>query len=150
MNIIERIVKLEQAVKRLATRTFIYYDKGTYVPTYLGGTTAGVTTYTTQQGGWTQIGKTVLVTGTLVWTNATGTGNAQISLPFTSANVSNQNYSGSVRVVNVTFANSSPQILLSANAAIFILQSPLTNAAATTVAMEAAGNIVFSLFYFID
>lgn len=128
---------------------FPLQDQDTYTPTY-DGATPGTTTYTTQQGAWARIGKCIFVTGTIVWTAATGTGNAQISLPVASANVSNQNYSGSVRTVNVTFANSSPQILLTSNASIFILQSPLTNAASTTVQVEAAGNIVFSLFYFVE
>ena len=126
-----------------------FYDAGTYSPTYEGSVTAGVTTYTLQQGAWIRIGAAIFVTGTVVWTAATGTGNAQISLPFTSANVSNQNYSGSVRTVNVTFANNAPQVLIGTNSAVFILQSPLTNAASTTVAVEVAGNIVFSVFYFL-
>lgn len=123
---------------------------GTYTPTYLGSTAAGTTTYSVQQGAWVRVGPIVFVTGTVVWTAATGTGNAQISLPFASANTSNQNFSGSVRTVNVTFANSTPQILIQPNTAFFILQSPLTNAASTTVQMEAAGNIVFSVWYFVE
>jgi len=126
-----------------------FYDVGTYVPTYLGATTPGVTTYTTQQGAWIRIGAAIFVTGTVVWTAATGTGSAIISLPFAPVNITDQNYSGSVRTVNVTFANNAPQILIVPNAATFILQSPLTNAASTTVVVEAAGNIVFSVFYFL-
>jgi hypothetical protein len=122
---------------------------GTYTPTYEGSTTPGVTTYTTQQGAWMRLGNVVIATGTVVWSAATGTGTAQISLPFTAANVANQNYSGSVRTVNVTFANSTPQVLMTSNTAFFSLQSPLTNAASTAVAMEAAGNIVFTIVYLV-
>jgi hypothetical protein len=126
-----------------------FYDFGTYVPTYVGGTTAGVTTYTTQSGAWVRVGALMVATGTVVWTAATGTGNARISLPLASANVANQNYSGSLRTVNVTFANGTPQIIVVNNSAFFEMQSPLTNAASTTVAVEAAGNIVFTVNYFI-
>jgi hypothetical protein len=91
-----------------------------------------------------------VATGTIVWTAATGTGNAQFSLPLTASATSGQNFSGSVRTVNITFANSAPQVLVTPSSAFFILQSPLTNAAATTVAMEAAGNIVFTVTYFVD
>jgi hypothetical protein len=128
---------------------FVQQTQGTYTPTYLG-TTPGVTTYSTQQGGWTRWGNLVFVTGTIVWTAATGTGNAQISLPFAAAATANQNYSGSVRNTTVTFANSTPQILLASAGSVFLLQSPLTNAASTNVAIEAAGNIVFSLLYFVE
>lgn len=123
---------------------------GTYTPTYLGGTTAGATTYTTQQGAWWRFGPIVLATGTVQWSAATGTGNARISLPFASANVSNQNFGGSLWEALVTFANSTPQMLISPNVAYFIMTSPVTNGANTTVAVEAAGLVVFSAFYAID
>lgn len=126
-----------------------FYAQGTYSPTYLGGTTAGATTYTLQQGAWTRIGNVVIVTGTVIWTAATGTGNAQVSLPLTSVNVANQNYSGGLRTINVTFANSTPQIQIVPNTNFFIMLSPLTNAASTNVAMEAAGNIIFTVMYFV-
>lgn len=127
-----------------------FYQTGTWTPTYFGNTTAGVTTYSFQVGGWVRIGKLAVVTGLVVWTAATGTGNANFGLPFTSENVTNQFFSGSVRVDSVTFANSAPQIVLSPNLAFFNLVSPLTNAASTTVAMEAAGNVVFTISYFIQ
>lgn len=129
---------------------YVQQTQGSYTPTYLGATTPGATTYSTQQGGYTRWGNLVFVTGTLVWTAATGTGNAQISLPFAAAATANQNYSGSVRNTTVTFANSTPQILLASAGTVFLLQSPLTNAASTNVAIEAAGNIVFSLLYFVE
>lgn len=129
---------------------FPQQDQNTYTPTYLGGTTPGTTTYSVQQGAWTRIGNLITVTGTVVWTAATGTGNARISLPFASANVANQNYGGGLRNVNVTFANSTPQILIVSNSSFFELLSPLTNAASTTVAIEAAGNVVFSVWYFVE
>lgn len=126
-----------------------FYAKGTYSPTYLGNTTPGATTYSLQQGAWTRIGNVVIVTGTVVWTAATGTGNANISLPFTAANVSNQFLSGSVRVDSVTFANGTPQVVIAPNTAFFNLISPITNAVGTTVAIEAAGNIIFTIVYFV-
>ena len=126
-----------------------FYATGTYVPTYAGGTTAGATTYTTQFGAWTRIGNVVIATGTVVWTAATGTGNAQFSLPFTTANVTDQFFSGGCRTVNVTFTNSAPQVRFVNNSAFFILESPLTNAASAIVQMEAAGNVIFTVTYFV-
>lgn len=146
MNLFERIAKLEEVVKRLSSRTFIYYDKGTYTPTYLGQTTAGATTYSTQEGTWVRIGRVVYVTGAVAWTAATGTGNAIVSLPFTAASAIN--HTGSIRLVNVTFANSSPEPEFSATA-FFAMRSPLTNAGGTVVAVEAAGNIIFTIIYLV-
>jgi hypothetical protein len=121
-----------------------------YTPTYVGGTTAGATTYSVQQGQWWRFGPLVFVTGTVAWTAATGTGNARISLPFTCANVANQNFGGSLFISGVTFANGTPQILISPNTAYFIMTSPLTNAANTTVAVEAAGTVAFSVWYALE
>lgn len=146
-NIARRLEQTQVVERPGASGQTTFYESGSYTPTYLGSTAAGVTTYTTQFGAWWRIGSLVVATGTVVWTAATGTGNAQISLPFTVANVVNQNFSGGVRTVNVTFANSTPQILIQPNTNFFLLQSPLTNAASTNVAMEAAGNIVFTVAF---
>lgn len=148
-NILTRLDTIERHVERLR-KTDASGVWVAYTPTYLGGTTPGSTTYTTQQGWYFQTGKIIFVTGLVVWTAATGTGNAQVSLPFApSASVAFR-ASGSCRLVSVTFANSSPQIILAASAANFTMDSPLTNAAPTTVQIEAAGNITFSLFYGVD
>lgn len=146
MNIIERIVKLEDTVRRLLARPFIRYDKSTYTPTYLGGTTAGVTTYTFQDGAWTRKGREVTVRGQVAWSAATGTGNAQISLPFAA---SGGNFTGDLYVNGVTFAAGTPQMLLGSGNSFFTMGSPATNAGPTTVAIEAAGNVIWTVTYFI-
>lgn len=120
---------------------------GTYVPTYVGGTTAGVTTYVTQIGHWTRIGRLLFYQGRLEWSAATGTGNAQFSLPFTAVNTANLFCSGSIDNTNVTFANGTPQVLIQPNTAFFLLRSPITNAASAVVQIEAAGIVNFSGFY---
>lgn len=138
---------LEEAVGNAKTPDALYRDSGTYVPTYIGGTTAGTTIYSIQQGSWVRLGNLIIARGTVQWTAATGTGDARISLPFTAANVANQNSGGSVWITTVTFANSTPLLLVSPNTAYFILSSPLTNAANTQVAIEAAGIIVWTVAY---
>lgn len=147
MNLLERIVKLEKAVERLAKRTFIYYDKGTYVPTYLGGTTAGVTTYSFQDGAWTRKGREITVRGQINWTAATGTGNAQVSLPFAAAS---GNTTGALWLSGVTFAAGTPELRLNSGDSFFTLISPATNAAGTVVAVEAAGTIIWTVSYFLS
>lgn len=141
---------LQQLARDLQPWIFTpFWEQATYVPTYTGGTAAGTTTYSVQQGAYVRLGSVVIALGTLQWTAATGTGDARISLPFTSANVSNQNAGGSVWISSVTFANSTPLVLISPNVAYFVLSSPLTNAGNTQVAIEAAGVLVFTVVYLI-
>jgi hypothetical protein len=60
-------------------------DGNTFTPTYYGGTTAGTTTYTSQEGWYRRIGDVCFIYLRMVWTNATGTGSSRIGgLPFTS------------------------------------------------------------------
>lgn len=142
-----QIFEIATRLERLEKPDVLLTDSDTYTPTYTGGTSAGVTTYSIQQGSWVQLGPIVIALGTIQWTAATGTGDARISLPFASANVSNQNSGGSVWITTVTFANSTPLLLISPNTSYFILSSPLTNAANTQVAVEAAGIIVWTVAY---
>ena len=144
MNLIERIVKLEKSVAKLLARSFMYYAKSTWTPTYTGGTTAGATTYSLQDGKYIRIGTLVVFSGAIAWTAATGTGDARISLPFTPTNRG----SAAISVDGVTFANSAPQTVVT-GVQYFIMTSPLTNAARATVQMEAAGRVDFSGVIFV-
>lgn len=126
------------------------WDFDTYTPTYLGATTPGATTYTTQDGFWWQDGPRLFFTGRLIWTAATGTGSATISLPFASRNTTGLRYTIRVFVTNVTFANGSVQATIGPGASIFTMASPATNAASTTLTIEAAGDIIFTGEYIID
>jgi len=124
-----------------------FYQTSTYTPTYFGGTTAGATTYSFQQGKWTRIGNLIFVTGAVVWTAATGTGNACIALPVVVA--ATYYHSGVARLVDVTFAAGTPTMEIAPATQHFLLHSPATNAAGTYVAVEAAGNVIFSATYFV-
>lgn len=62
------------------------YTTNIFNPTIAGSTTAGTTTYTTQSGTYTKIGKRVLFDITVVFTQTTGTGDLQVqSLPYVAA-----------------------------------------------------------------
>lgn len=149
MNVFERIVKLEKIVERLLARTSIYYAKNTFTPTYTGATTAGTTTYTTQVGAYTRIGRVVIATLNLTWTAATGTGAVRIGgLPFTSDGTTSLLYSFQPRTNNVTFANGSIDGVLQNNQTVAQLFSPITNGASTELAIEAAGTITATIIYF--
>lgn len=113
-----------------------------YTPAYSGATTAGVTTHTTQTGNYIRLGNLLLVWGQVVWTAATGTGNAQISLPLAPSVASTL---GNVRSQAVTFAAGAPEVLIVGTS--IQLRSPTTNAATTPVAVEAAGDLIFAIAY---
>lgn len=121
-----------------------------WTPTVVGSATAGTTTYTTQAGRHCQLNaNAVVVTGFVAWTAMTGTGNLLFSLPFTSLNVANIRYAITIRSSSITFANSGLQAVLVANTNTFTLDSPISNGAPTTVAVEAAGFLDFTVTYFI-
>lgn len=149
-DIILEQAKLEEALALASNKETPIYDGGTYAPTYLGATLAGVTTYTLQAGFWRRIGTIMVTWGAVVWSAATGTGTALISLPFPSSSVANSNFSGSVRCSSVTFANSTPQVQFAASATAWQMLSPLTNAGGTLVAVEAAGNLIWTIVYIVD
>lgn len=142
LDLIRRMKSFDRRIGRAETKAPIFQATNTYVPTYGGGVTAGVTTYTTQTGAYVQIGPLVFVWGQVVWTAATGTGNAQISLPITPSVVS---VLGNVRCQAVTFAAGAPEPLIVGS--FLELRSPASNAATTPVAVEAAGDIIFSIAY---
>lgn len=148
-EMLRRLRRISGRVGRAESSPRVLYLEDVYTPTYLGETTAGVTTYAAngQVGRWTRIGQLIFFRGRIEWTAATGTGNANISLPFTPLNVTNLNYGGGLDTTTVTFANGTPVMLIGANLAFFRMRSPLTNAAAATVQVEAAGAVNFAGFF---
>lgn len=148
-GLLRRLRALETRIARTEVIERPEYRFGTYAPAYDGGTTSGVTTYTFQVGAYVRIGSVVIATGIVGWSAATGTGSARITLPFATANVTDQDYSGSADYVGVTFANSTPTIELLANNIRFVMRSPLTNAAGAVVQVEAAGQVIFTVTYFV-
>lgn len=143
--LLRRVRSLEQRLGRTEVRESPGMP-ATYVPTYTGRTTPGATTYTAQDGAYVRIGNAVLFRGRIIWTAATGTGQAQISLPFTAAGVR-----GAIAIWTnaVTFANSAPQGRIIPGDAVFLMDSPLTNAGSANINVEAAGEVWFSGTYFL-
>lgn len=135
--------KQRARLSRTSARGGPFYLEGTYVPTYLGATIPGATTYTTQDGFYIRVGSLVFFHGRVIWTAATGTGSAIVSLPFTSQNTTGMRSIAVVYPTNVTFANGSIAAQIAPNSAVFTMNSPATNAAGTAVAVEAAGDIIF-------
>lgn len=125
----------------------VKYATGTWTPTYLGLSTAGTTTYTTQQGNYVQIGRMVVASFELTWTNATGTGSAAIYLPSTAA--STMEFPMPIYTTNVTFSAGTPYGFVNTGTNYLILGTPTTNAATATLAIETAGTIYGTAIYFV-
>ena len=58
-----------------------YTELVSWTPTVFGDAVAGVGTYTTQQGYYTQIGELLHFTAKVIWTAHTGTGDLRMTLP---------------------------------------------------------------------
>jgi hypothetical protein len=81
------------------------YEEGTFTPTVLGISTAGTTTYTTQNGHYTKIGRVVTVAFKVSYSAATGTGALAVrGFPFAGAGASAE-YIGSVMIDNLDAPN---------------------------------------------
>ena len=143
-DLMRHIKKLNQRVGRAEVKAPIVQLTGTFVPTYEGATTAGVTTYTTQSGHYWLFGPLCIVRAELNWTAATGTGNVVLGgLPFAAS----QTVAFAVMTNNVTFPNSGVQGLLSGGDQVARLFSPITNAASPQLTIEAAGIIRYTIVY---
>lgn len=127
------------------------YEEGTWTPTVFGSSTAGAATYTLQVGRYTKIGNTVVCHANLGISAHTGTGNVRLGgLPFTSANVSNIAYAGSIAELGnltLTALNIATLYLAQNETAIYVIQYPVGGGAASGVAMDSEFNIAFSITY---
>lgn len=149
LDIERKLRALEREVARLRSLEYLPLTD-TYTPTYVGGSTAGVTTYTSQVGVYARVGGLVIASITVGWSAATGTGDARISLPFTASTTFNQNYPVSLRLNAVTWTGSVFQGLILPATDYFIIQGVSSNAAPTTSAVEAAGAIIAVAAYLVD
>lgn len=132
---LERLERVDRAGSPLA-----------YTPTYQGGTTAGVTTYSTQEGTYLTVGRLVIAIINLTWSAATGTGEARISLPLTIAS-DVALYSGFARYSAVTWTGGAPQIVLNAGNLHLRMQGVSSDAGATITVIEAAGAAAITAVY---
>lgn len=133
-------MNLTQLLVALLTLGFVRPRSGTWTPTYLGRTTAGVTTYSGQPSGfWYRIGKLTFVHGYVAWSAATGTGQAAIGgLPFAAAYdaVLNMSYDN-----HVMGAGKQGVAYLGAGSNIGIYANDPAGGANASVAVDGAGSI---------
>lgn len=123
------------------------YEEGTFTPTIVGTTSAGVGTYADQVGLYVKIGGWVFYQCRLGWSAHTGTGNMELAgMPFVAA-AGNQGPS-SVAWNSLTYTGSGVVLFPSSSSAQFLIRSlPATGAALGPVAIDTAASVYFNGFY---
>lgn len=126
----------------------------TFTPTYFGSTTAGVTTYTLQVGRYVRFGPLVVCFGRVAWSAATGTGSGRIGgLPYTAASVTNLIFPVSLWLNTTTWsaaAGTTPSFRLDAGGGTISFEVATSNGAIGAIAVEATGDVAFTLPYIIE
>lgn len=145
-DLYRRVARLEKLIEELRTVDRPSGLATAYTPTYIGGTTAGTTTYTTQQGSYVRFGRLVIAFVNLAWSAATGTGEARISLPVAAAS-DVALYAGFARYSAVTWTGTAPQVVLNSGNSYFRMQGVSSDAGATITNIEAAGAAAITLVY---
>jgi hypothetical protein len=128
------------------------YEEGTFTPTVRGGGTPGTTTYTTQIGRYTKVGRLVTVSVSLAWTNVVGgTGGLQFGgLPFTSANTTGSYDGISIAYVS-NIASTAGTVLYGlvefGTTVVTMTQTPTGGGTYGLVTLDTAGEIAFTATY---
>jgi len=125
------------------------YEEGTFTPTIIGTSTAGVGVYTVQLAKYTKVGRLVTVEVDLGWSAHTGTGNMQITgLPFTTnATVFTSVTLGYVDNIALTAGNIMTAYTSTSSTLINLIQTPTGGGATTGVPIDVAGRIMGSVTY---
>lgn len=129
------------------------YATTSWTPTLTGATTAGVTTYTSQNGYYTRIGNQVIIWGLLNISAATGTGAAVIgNLPFTIKNQTNYAPTGSIIISAAGWAWPAGTTMLTVNGIANTTNSQISGSGSASAGgalqmTNAAAIIEFTLSY---
>jgi len=128
------------------------YVEGTWTPTF--SSTSLNITYTSRVGRYTRIGNTVFVFGFILVNTVTNGGSGTLSitgLPFTSANVSNQNSTLAVGTCNFAMGGANSQVGLvvapNTSTAVLYVQAVSTGVITNSYTIAAGNLICFSGFY---
>jgi len=126
--------------------------KTTWTPTIIGSTVAGTGTYTTQSGTYSKIANIVFLRAYIVWTAHTGTGNMKIGgLPFTPSTTASEFQPFSVWFSNLTLTAVGNKVQIYASPVQVQLNvEEVAGGASAALAIDTAGSIMISGFYFVD
>jgi hypothetical protein len=124
------------------------YSSGTWAPDVSGSVTPGTTTYAVdgQIGHYRKIGDWCEIWGRVVWTAQTGSGNYQVSLPFTARNSTNYRAELVTSIGSLTFSGYVTGDIVLNTALFTLIQSTSggARAAITIAGGGGAGTLVFS------
>ena len=137
------------AVPSADANTLDDYEEGTFTPTLFGNTTAGTTTYTSQAGVYTKIGRQVTVTVFITASAATGTGELRIgNLPFTVQN--SPNYFAAAYVTSLNWGGGTYQMIITRPLEVNVEMQYMTDdgTSANQAMVNETQGIGFTLTYF--
>jgi hypothetical protein len=127
------------------------YEEGSWTPTIIGSTTAGVGTYTGQYGMYVRIGRVVIVQANLQMTAHTGTGAMQISgIPYPSASAAaGYGHCGSLDFFGLTLpANTTALAWVGLGAQhITLASTPVGGGSSNPLAMDTSSSIWITCMY---
>lgn len=126
------------------------YEEGDWTPTYYGSSTAGTTTYTSQVGRYTKVGRAVTVSFQVGVSGATGTGDIRIGgFPFTSN--ASIGFASTIMVDNLNWGSGDYVVLYMGNADAFARIYRVTNnAGINETGVDTSCTIYGSFTYMTD
>jgi len=148
-----QFVTIDSTTDQLGTDSSGFsYETGTWTPEMFGASTAGVTTYNSQNGYYTKIGNMVFCGGTIDVASSTGTGYLAISLPFTVKNQTGGNFRGSVDITPYTWPSNTTNLTLAptindTRALIFCCGNTASPSTFMDLLLASTPTINFSVFY---
>ena len=127
------------------------YEEGTFTPTIVGSTSAGLGIYVSQTGRYTKIGNQVTVWIYFYWTAHTGTGDMSVDgLPFTIGNLSGNYPAPSFGLVENIALTAGKYLGGYGNlnsTKIILLQYPTGGGAVATVPIDSAAELSLTMTY---
>ena len=127
------------------------YEEGTFTPTVVGTTVAGVGVYSAQVGRYTKVGNLVSVQVYITWSAHTGTGNLSFAgLPFNLSSDLNYYSAATFGLINdltLTAGNVLTGFATNGGSSISAYQYPTGGGSTSAVAMDAAAGIIYTMTY---
>jgi hypothetical protein len=128
------------------------YEEGTFTPTIVGTTTAGVGVYSSQNAKYTKVGNLVTCYLYLAWTAHTGTGDMRIGgLPFATASAGGVYYAASIGfATNIALTAGyvmTAYALDNSSTLITLQQYPTGGGASLSVPIDVSAGIIVSISY---
>lgn len=126
--------------------------KTTWTPTIVGATAAGTGTYTTQSGTYAKIANIVFLRAYISWTAHTGTGNMRIGgLPFTPSTTASVFQPFAVWFSDLTLSAVGNKVQIYASPVQPQLNiEEVAGGTSAALAIDTAGSLMISGFYFVD